>query len=354
MEEAMLEEWLAGSEENRALHARLMERERLLERLGEYESCSLDELKRRVRREISRRKMTRRVARVASVVFLPLLVAAAWVYLGRDEAPREVSSLLDAIPGNGRVVLELADGRHVNLVAGEPGETVGREDPGCLAYPPAIVPAVDTGYNVLLTARGGEYGLVLSDGTRVWLNAESRLRYPVAFRGPSREVYLDGEAYFDVARGEASFLVHVRGTVVEALGTSFNVMGYADEAVVEATLVSGKARVSRGGEAVVLSPGEQARVDVASGGITTRAVNASVHASWKERLFIFDDESLEVITRKLARWYDVEIEILSPSARSASFYGVLPKYATISVFLERVKKVYDVEYVVDGRKIILK
>ncbi|MDR0544064.1 MAG: FecR family protein [Odoribacteraceae bacterium] len=347
-EEALLEEWLAESEGNRQLYERLMDGERRERRLAEYDERSLEGVKGRVRRRVARRMIVRRAARVASVVFLPLLLAVGW-YLTR-ESPVEVS-LLDKVPGGGQVVLELADGRRLDLVA--PGElegTTARKDSCRLTYPSSS--SVDEGYNVLLTARGGEYGLALSDGTRVWMNAESRLRYPVVFSGETREVELEGEAYFDVAKGAAPFRVHARGATVEALGTSFNVMGYANEEAVEATLVSGKARVSRGEEAVILSPGEQARVE--AGGIATRTVNAAVYASWKENLFTFDDESLEVIARKLSRWYDVEIEIASPSVRSATFYGVLPKYATISVFLERMKQVYDMEYAIDGKRIVLK
>jgi ferric-dicitrate binding protein FerR (iron transport regulator) len=190
----------------------------------------------------------------------------------------------------------------------------------------------------------------------VWLNAGSRLRYPVTFTGASREVWLEGEAYFEVSRSGAPFRTRVGSAVVEVLGTSFNVTGYADDPVVVATLSSGKVRVSVDGrpdERVELLPGGQAQVDAASGTITTREVDAGVYASWRESLFVFDDESLEAIARKLARWYDVEIEIASPSARGAVFYGVLPKYATIAVFLERVKQVYDMEYVIEGRKIVL-
>ena len=348
-EEALLEKWLAESEGNRRLYERLMDGERRERRLAEYDERSLEGVKGRVRRRVARRMIVRRAARVASLVFLPLLLAVGW-YLTR-ESPVEVS-LLDKVPGGGRVVLELADGRRLDLVAtGELEGTTARKDSCRLTYPAAAA-AVDEGYNVLQTARGGEYGLVLSDGTRVWMNAESRLRYPVVFSGETREVELEGEAYFDVAKGAAPFRVHARGATVEALGTSFNVMSYANEEAVEATLVSGKVRVSRGEEAVILSPGEQARVE--AGGIATRTVNAAVYASWKENLFTFDDESLEVIARKLSRWYDVEIEIASPSARSATFYGVLPKYATISVFLERMKQVYDMEYAIDGKRIVLK
>ena len=354
-EEALLQEWLAAKEEHRALFARLMAGGHLLRKLEEYEACSLEGVKTRVTREIARGRVVRRMARVASLVFLPLLLAGLGWLLEREAASRSSLSLLNVVPGRGQVLLELADGRRVDLAAGIGVEGMAaRVDSSCLSYLPVGVAVEAPGDNVLSTARGAEYGLVLSDGTRVWLNAGSHLRYPVSFSGDTREVFLDGEAYFDVARGASPFRVHVRGAVVEALGTSFNVMGYEEEAIVEATLVSGMVRVSRGEEAVVLSPGQQARVEMAGGKISARNVNAMVHASWKESLFIFDDESLEVIARQLSRWYDVEIEIVSPSARVASFYGVLPKYATISVFLERIKKVYDMEYAIEGKKIVLK
>jgi ferric-dicitrate binding protein FerR (iron transport regulator) len=233
-------------------------------------------------------------------------------------------------------------------------------DSAVLSYLPhgEVVEASEAmAYHSLSTARGGEYWLVLSDGTRAWLNAESRLRYPVAFAGASREVYLDGEAYFEVSPSETPFRVHVRGAVIEVLGTSFNVMGYADEPSVCATLVSGKVRVSVEGfpsGAVDLSPGYQAVIDPSGGGITTREVNTRDYATRQESLFVFDDESLEVIARKLSRWYDVEIELASPELRAASFYGVVPKYANISVFLERLGKVCDMEYEAGDGKIILK
>ncbi|MDR2130582.1 MAG: DUF4974 domain-containing protein [Odoribacteraceae bacterium] len=364
-EETVLEEWLAERDEHRALYARLTAGEQLHRRLDEYEACSLENVRARVLKEIARRSrgrsfVFRRVARVASLLFIPLLLAGVGWYLNRERSPHLSVSLFDMVPGSGQVTLEVAGGERVDLAregAIEVGGTTAHNDAGRILYPEGAGVGEEPVYNVLTTARGGEYGLVLADGTWVWMNAASRLRYPVAFGGEAREVYLEGEAYFDVARRAEPFRVHVRGTVIEVLGTSFNVMGYPDEGGVEATLVSGKVRVSRktGGESVELLPGQQARVEENGGeAIAVREVNASVYASWTGHLFVFDDESMEVIARKLARWYDVEIELTSSSVRDASFYGVLPKYATITVFLERMRQVYDMEYTVEGRKIVLK
>lgn len=364
--EERLEAWLAGRQENRDLYARVTDGARLRQRLEGREERSLEGVKTRVLAEIGRRRgrrLARRVARVASLVFIPLLLGGGWWFFTREVPAGERPSLLEIVPGGGEVVLELADGRQVNLAgdrAAGPGElegTAARVDSAVLSYSPGDGAGEAMEYHALSIARGGEYRLVLSDGTRAWLNADSRLRYPVSFAGESREVYLDGEAYFEVSPSGRPFRVHARGVLVEVLGTSFNVMGYADEPSVQATLVSGKVRVSVEGFAsapVELSPGQQAVVDPSGGGITTREVNTRDYTSQQESLFVFDDEPLEVIARKLSRWYDVEIELASPALRAASFYGVVPKYANISVFLERLGKVCDMEHEAGDGKIILK
>jgi ferric-dicitrate binding protein FerR (iron transport regulator) len=363
-DEERLDAWMAERPENKELYDRLTDGSRLRVRLEEYEGRSIEQLKKRTLAAIARRRardIGRRIARVAAVVFIPLLAAGGgWWFLARDASSAGDSSLLGRVPGKGEVFLELADGRRVSLARDRAIALEGvpaRADSSALSYLPSDAPGESPDYNTLSIARGGEYRLVLSDGTRVWLNSDSRLRYPVAFAGTSREVFLDGEAYFEVTPGGAPFRVHARGAVIEVLGTSFNVMGYADEPLVQATLVSGKVKVGVEGNpagAVELLPGHQALVDPAGGEITTRAVNASHYTSQQESIFVFDDESLEVIARKLSRWYDAEIELASPALRSASFYGVVPKYANISVFLERLGKVCDMTYAIEGKKIILK
>jgi ferric-dicitrate binding protein FerR (iron transport regulator) len=358
-ENALLEAWLAEREENRALYARVTAGERLERRLREYEERSLARTRRRLLAAIrggKRAVLARRLARVAAAVVISLL---AWFIAREIPAVEEVASLLERVPGDGHVVLELPGGRCLDLSRAGGGALEGvpaRVDSAVLTYLSPGTPGASAGENVLSTSRGGEYRIVLADGTRVWLNAGSRLRYPVTFTGDAREVSLDGEAYFEVADAGTPFRVRAGGTVVEALGTSFNVMSYDDEPAVQATLVSGKVRVSvegRPATAVVLHPGEQATV--AGGEIETRAVNTCNYTSWRESIFFFDDESLEVIARKLSRWYDVEIELASPALHAASFYGVIPKYASILKFLEeRLCKVYDMEYAIDGKRIIIK
>ena len=140
-------------------------------------------------------------------------------------------------------------------------------------------------YNTIIIPRGGEYQLILSDGSRVWLNSDTRLRYPVSFIGEKREVYLEGEAYFEVSHSDKPFEVHGGGQCVRVLGTSFNVMAYGDESKVQTTLVSGSVRVvlDQSDKTVLLTPGHQAEMDKNSGKITMREVNVENYIGWKDK-----------------------------------------------------------------------
>ena len=211
-------------------------------------------------------------------------------------------------------------------------------------------------YNTIIIPRGGEYQLILSDGSRVWLNSDTRLRYPVSFIGEKREVYLEGEAYFEVSPSDKPFEVHGGGQSVCVLGTSFNVMAYGDEAKVQTTLVSGSVRVvlDQSDKTVLLTPGHQAEMDKNIGKISMREVNVENYIGWKDKLFIFDEEDLVTIMKKLARWYDVDIIIETPELKEKIFYGVIRKYENISKILGMLKKTQNIDYLIEGKKIVIK
>ena len=166
---------------------------------------------------------------------------------------------------------------------------------------------VEERYNTLRVPRGGEYSITLSDGTIVYLNAESELRYPVKFVGEDRQVYLSGEAYFDVVHDKTHpFVVDVKNSTVRVLGTSFDVRAYADEDEVLTTLVQGSVRFSAGKESVILGPGEQAVLDK-SGRVETREVDTYLYTAWKDGVFAFKRQRLEEVMKVVARWYDVNV-----------------------------------------------
>lgn len=215
-------------------------------------------------------------------------------------------------PGGDRATLTLADGSIVSLdsirngqIASENAGKVTKAENGLIVYEAGQSSAAIS-YNTIATPRGGQYRLELSDGTRVWLNAASSLRYPVRFDGENREVELTGEAYFEVAKNAAKpFRVKANGAEVVVLGTHFNVNAYADEPATRTTLLEGSVKVLTGARSDLLRPGQQA--DVKAGGIAVSAADTDKAVAWKEGYFQFSGSSLQEVMRQLMRWYDIDV-----------------------------------------------
>ena len=195
-----------------------------------------------------------------------------------------------------------------------------------------------------ITVPGGQHiDLVLTDGTEVWLNSLTTLKYDPMFERDSRTVYLDGEAYFEVAKDAARpFTVVARGVEVEVLGTHFNVNAYPEKNGVVTTLAEGKVRVAEGGHEAVLMPGEQA---VASAGaLDVREVDVSEYISWKDGLFVFRQMPLEQIMEQVYRWYGVKAAFFDESARTETFTGVIDRSMSAEAFFDVIEKVLDVQF----------
>ncbi len=203
-------------------------------------------------------------------------------------------------------------------------------------------------YNTLIVPRGGEFSLELADGTRVWLNAESRLRYPVAFTGDERRVEMDGEVYFEVAKNrEKPFIVTVNGVDIRVLGTSFNVSAYQEEVVT--TLVEGKVQLKRGDEQVVLSPNQQAIWS--DDKFKVKQVDARNYVLWKEGIFYFEDVDLEMILDDMARWYNVNIFYVNPTLKKMKFSVEIKRYEDINEILRRIEQTKRVKFEIKDRTI---
>lgn len=227
----------------------------------------------------------------------------------------------DISPGDDRAVLTLANGAQIvlesvaNGAVTQQGNTkVIKLDNGQLAYSSLNRTSSEVLYNTISTPKGGQYQIVLADGSKVWLNAASSLRFPASFSGKERKVELSGEGYFEVAENPSvPFIVSVNGMQVEVLGTHFNVNAYHDESSIVTTLLEGsvsvKKQVSTKPESnmVILKPGEQA--DLAKDGVLkiNHAVNLTEVVAWKDGNFEFDNTPVTEIMRQVSRWYDVEI-----------------------------------------------
>lgn len=287
-----------------------------------------------------------------------VLLGAAWfVALHWQPVEREGRMLAQAAEElSNRVVLTLSDGRQVALSeeAGNLEERGGarmRHDGQQLSYggQDSVAAVV---YNTLSTPRGAEYCVELADGTRVWLNAGSELRYPTAFRGATREVYLSGEAFFDVAeQRDRPFIVHASAFDVRVTGTEFNVRDYPRETA-SATLAEGRVEVMQGGRSAALVPGEEAIPT--AGGMQVRKVNLDEALAWRRNAFSFKERPLEELLNEIGRWYDLEVFYLNPSLKGLHFTAWFRRTESIGRVMEVLEKTQKVKFELKGKTLIVK
>lgn len=223
----------------------------------------------------------------------------------------------DILPGGNKATLTLADGSTIILDSANNGNiskqgnvTVTKLDDGKLAYDNGDAASHTIVYNTITTPRGGQYQVVLADGSKVWLNAASSLTFPTSFPGSDREVKITGEAYFEVAHDAAKpFRVGVGDMKVDVLGTHFNVNAYKDEGVIKTTLLEGSVRVCEGNESVVIMPGEQVQViEMNHKMVIDKNVDLAEVVAWKNGRFAFSDADIKTVMRQLARWYNFNME----------------------------------------------
>lgn len=301
-----------------------------------------------------RQRLWIQAIRYAAIVLVPL-AAAAYLWTMFHPAEPATEAEMPIVPGTFRAQLTLDDGRTVALDSAAfrsirqlPEATVEVAD-RVLTYTRSdhAAPA-EVKYNTLEIPRGGEYALQLADGSRVWLNAETRLRYPVAFAGMERRVELTGEAYFEVSKDATRpFIVRANGVDVRVLGTSFNVAAYGAEVVT--TLVEGRVAVEAGSERVTLEPDRQAVWDGKQ--MEVRQVDASNYGLWRKGIFYFEDRRLEEILDALARWYGVEVFYVNPETKGMRFTVEIKRYENIDAILRRIAQTERVHFGVSGRTV---
>lgn len=272
-------------------------------------------------------------------------------------------------PGGNKAVLTLANGSKISLtdakngeVANQSGIVITKNRDSQLVYQQAKMSSAvgKIAYNTIETPKGGQFQLILSDGTKVWLNAASSLRYPSTFGIGDRKVELVGEAYFEVAKNTAKpFLVSSSKQVVEVLGTHFNINAYTNEPVVSTTLLEGSVKISSplANACKIIKPGQQSLInndDAKNMGIKVKNIDIDEAVAWKNGYFMFEKEGLASILRKVSRWYDVEIEI--PQGEKLDkllFSGTLSKYSDVSKVLRKLELTESVHFKIRGRRIIV-
>lgn len=208
-------------------------------------------------------------------------------------------------------------------------------------------------YNTLVVPRGGEYMLELSDGTKVWLNSDSELRFPVTFVGDRRNVEIEGEAYFEVAKDEGKpFHVLANGADIKVLGTSFNVMTYRGRTIT--TLVEGEVCLTYKDESVLMVPDRQAEVITETGKILMREVDARNFTLWKDGVFYFENAALETIAERLSQWYDVNIIFNDEALKQLRYSVEMKRYNNIQDLLTKIEKTQKVKFLIQGKSIYIR
>lgn len=265
------------------------------------------------------------------------------------------------IPGSDKAILTLEDGSAVALGKGNSYQTQNANSNGeDLVYEAGKRNSKDIAYNYLTIPRGGQFHIVLSDGTEVWLNSESQLKYPVSFlKGKTRQVELVyGEAYFDVSPSTAhegsKFQVFNKFQEVEVLGTEFNIKAYKDESRIYTTLVEGKVSVSSNSINQILKPAEQSNFNLDEGTMAVTTVNVYYEISWKDGIFSFKGKPLKDIMKVISRWYDVDVIFEDNSLELVKFKGTLDKRQSIEEILSIMKSSTISDYEIKNKTIILK
>ena len=291
----------------------------------------------------------------ASVILLLGVGAFLWI---NHKQPEEVivQQPVDVAPGSEGAILTLADGKQIMLdrvkdsVVALQGGTTARVVNGELVYEGKGSEAV---FNSMSTPKGRQYNLTLPDGTQVWLNSESSIRYPTVFNGKERKVEVIGEAYFSVSKNNKKpFIVNVdRQADIQVLGTEFNVNSYVNEETINTTLLEGSVRVNANKLSQILTPGQQAQIGQDKKIRLVKDVDIDRVIAWKNGYFNFNDADLHEIMRQLERWYDIEVVYAKP-VQPVEFRGKLERSLSLSQVLEGLQ-LMQVKFRIEGRKVII-
>ncbi|WEK33944.1 MAG: DUF4974 domain-containing protein [Candidatus Pseudobacter hemicellulosilyticus] len=297
---------------------------------------------------------------VIGILSTSLFFLYRWPATSRDAEQQTMQMAQVIVPGKNQAVLKLANGTAVILDEVADGQitmnnaATGFEKKGGLLVAKGNTAAVVGSDNILETPKGGQYQLALPDGSKVWLNASSRLVFPTSFKQGQRKVQLWGEAYFEVKPDAASpFIVETaKGASLQGQGASFNISAYQEDAEEAATLLAGSLLVGHSAGQVQLKPGQQAIVNTREI-VSVKEVETSYAVAWKEGFFMFNREPIKIVMDKIARWYDVEVMYQGP-VPEAKFWGNVSRFSHVSDVLKMLEATGRVHFEVEGRKIYVK
>lgn len=345
-------------------------------RLTDEERIKLkEEIKRRIeeRKEELERKPPLRIVKisrkVAAAVAVLLISGAAYFFLLKDSESMETKQEMaqsqkeEIKPGSNKAILTLANGQQIVLDEAEQGvlaqqgnSDVVKEDSSLLSYKSGTKAGSEreVTYNTIATPAGGTFKVILPDGSKVWLNAASSLRFPTAFTGKERAVEMTGEAYFEVAKNaNKPFRVLAKEAEVKVLGTHFNVSAYEDDTEIKTTLEEGSVEVKYADILRKIVPGQQASFNKTDKKVTVGEVNVDQFLAWKNDLFYFDNTNIREIMKQVARWYDVEVEYEITDFSDKNYSGIVSRYSDVKELLKRMEMTETIGFDIHQHSIVV-
>jgi ferric-dicitrate binding protein FerR (iron transport regulator) len=360
-ERTRIESWISAEEKNRKVFEQIQKK--TLYTSWSLKSTQVDtekEFKKFEQKISSRVRYIGWIAAAASVaVILALAVPFLWDQYQTNQ--EMIASSMPIEPGKKGAQLILSDGKKLELedlsqeIKERDGSLIQLDSISGLEYEEGEKKNTKLIYNTLKTSRGNEFDLQLADGTRVWLNADSELRYPVQFTGDNRKVYLKGEAYFDVAHDKSkAFIVNSYNQEVKVYGTEFCVSAY-DAEEIKTILVEGSVGVKAKANGIEskLKPGELGLANLQTGQIDIRKVNVRPYIAWKDGDFVFEDEKLENIMLRLERWYKVKVFFMNEECKHFRFTGDMERYADVKTLLYFMQETSNAKFEIKKNTIVV-
>ncbi len=364
-EKEILNNWLNSSETNKQIYSRIVSKNNYAKRNAAYKEIDVEAGWKKVAEQVSQvpnRRILPVLLRYAAAIFIPLTIVAATYWYIADITEKSVAPIAQIVPGTKQAILVMADGSSVNLtndsiksMVENDGTVINKSGNKLIYNEQANSKAQKQMFNTIIVPRGGEYSLVLADGSRVHLNSMSKLVFPVNFSGNTRELKLEGEAYFEVTKDKTKpFIVSIRGMQVRVLGTSFNIKAYNNEPMVYTTLVEGKVQLNLESDKStlgILNPDQQAVYSTNSHTVEIQQVDARNIAQWTSGKYFFKNERLEEIMKTLSRWYDFNYRFDDESLKNIRFEGGLNKYDSIEPILDIINKTGKIKVSVNGKDV---
>lgn len=363
-DERVLETWLNESKKHRELY------DNMKRFVSEREDFHLDEMTRKrfkrdfeARMNMAYKKRNQRlwvkVMSYAAMLVIPVIVGV--LFWSRQPEIEAVDYGIGPIEhGVRKATLVLNDGKVLSLDTSrmflkEINEVSVHTSDQALVYVDSLQDEDVQLQNRLITPKGGEYTIMLADGTKVWVNANTEIRYPVKFSGNERRVYLEGEAYFEVAKNVTKpFIVEANGMEVKVYGTKFNLNTRRVDQM-HTTLVEGSVSVKpRGQSEVMLKPNQQAIFNKLSGRVSVRDVDVMPYVAWHQGNYYFENKSMGEILDELSLWYDIQVFFMNPEMKNERFSGYLPRYEQIDGLLSLIEKTSHVRFEIKGRVIVVR